>query len=184
MAKRTPGIFYVNSKTTSPHLSEEVFTRWYHDVHIPDILATSGINSASRWKSIKLESVERPFLAFYPCNLEFLHTTEFFDIPTASELLSDPDCTNGSSFGVADFDTRGYERIWKEDDGTKGPREYLITVMFDTSSEDFKKLVQEAAPSDVKPSRAQLYELNFAWPMPGPELKTKPAKYLAMAGLY
>jgi hypothetical protein len=36
-----PGLLYVNSKITSPNLSPAAFTKWYNDVHIPDIFKTS-----------------------------------------------------------------------------------------------------------------------------------------------
>ena len=98
------GIFYVNSKITSPTLTHDVFTRWYEDVHVPDILITSGINAAFRYKATG--PVDRPYLALYPVrDVGWLSSDEFKSIPVHSDLLPNE---SRAIFEIADFDARNY----------------------------------------------------------------------------
>jgi hypothetical protein len=106
----TPGIFYVAARITSPHLPAASFETWYNTEHVPDILSTSGIKSAARYASLS-PSAAYPYLAVYPCELEFLSSEEFMGIPFKSEKLSIEGCEEGKSFGVARFETRGYEGV-------------------------------------------------------------------------
>jgi hypothetical protein len=97
---KTPGLFYVNSKITEPSLSAETFNKWYDEIHVPDILATSGIKSAFRYYG---KDSDRPFLALYPLeDVHFLESQEFHSISSESEILP----KTGLSFDVASFDTR------------------------------------------------------------------------------
>lgn len=75
---KKPGLLWVNSKITKPdELSTQAYTKWYEEVHIPDIFKTSGIKEAARWEAID-PSNERPYLALYPLeDLDFLQTDEF-----------------------------------------------------------------------------------------------------------
>jgi hypothetical protein len=110
-----PGLLYVNSKIASSRLSSEVFTRWYEEEHIPDILRTSGMNSAYRYytTSKKKASVGRPYLALYPLkDVSFLQTDEFKSIPVHSDLVPSE---SRSIFDVAEFDARYYINLGKEE---------------------------------------------------------------------
>lgn len=86
----TSGLFFVSSRITHPHLSEDTFHEWYNQRHIPDIFQTSGFEEAYRWKIMKdtrrrgrgsrreEEDVQRPFLNTYPLrDVEFLGSEEF-----------------------------------------------------------------------------------------------------------
>ena len=110
----TPGLLYVESVITEPsHLSSETFTQWYEQEHIPDILATSGINVAFRYESVDPHAT-RPYLACYPLqSLEFLQTPEFTSIPIHSTrfLPPGPDGGAGRFFDHADFDMRYYQLL-------------------------------------------------------------------------
>jgi hypothetical protein len=97
---KTPGLLYVNSKITEPSLSAETFTKWYNEIHVPDILATSGFKSAFRYYG---KGSDLPFLALYPLeDVNFLESREFHSIPSTSEILP----KTGLSFDVASFDVR------------------------------------------------------------------------------
>jgi len=117
-----PGLLYVNSKIISPKLSSELFTKWYEDVHIPDIFVTSGIKTAFRYYTTSPDpsSVERPYLALYPLkDVSFLQTSEFKSIPVHSDLVpTDSKCI----FDLADFDTRYYtnQTIYESGSASKG----------------------------------------------------------------
>lgn len=114
-----PGLLYVNSKITSSKLSPELFTAWYQDVHIPDILATSGIKTAYRYFTTSdEETVDRPYLALYPLeDVAFLRTSEFESIPVHSDLVpTDSKCI----FDLADFHVCYYTNVGKvESDQSK-----------------------------------------------------------------
>lgn len=104
-----PELLYVNSKIIKPdQLSPDLFTRWYNDVHIPDIFITSGIKEAYRYYTTSRDpsTVERPYLALYPIKFAgYLQSKEFASIPVKSGVLPGP---NHEIFDVADFDTRYY----------------------------------------------------------------------------
>jgi hypothetical protein len=104
-----PGLLYVNSKVKdTQNMSPELYTKWYEDIHIRDILETTGIKSAFRYYSTTPDSVERPYLALYPLkDMKFLTTEEFRSIPVDSELLPD----QRPIFEFADFDTRYYTHL-------------------------------------------------------------------------
>lgn len=74
------GLLFVNSAIKDPALSEEAYTKWYHEQHIPDIFKTNGpgaINEAYLWKALDPDA-KRRFLALYPTsNVEFLQSDEF-----------------------------------------------------------------------------------------------------------
>jgi len=102
-----PGILYVNSKIKDASLSAAAFTSWYEDEHIRDIFATSpqGIFSAFRYYSTAPAAVDRPYLALYPLrDVAFLTSDAFRSIPVHSDQLPG----NGPIFNLADFDTRYY----------------------------------------------------------------------------
>jgi hypothetical protein len=116
---KTPGLFFANSKITSPSLSHEIFTKWYNDVHIPDIFKTSGIKSGFRYYSTSPQDTDKPYLAIYPLeDVGFLETEEFWSIPVTHELLGE----GKNCFEVAEFDTRPYEllKVSQLETATKG----------------------------------------------------------------
>jgi len=99
-----PGLLYVNSRITSPNLNESQFLKWYTTVHIPEILDTSGVESALRFKS-PVEDTKKPYLAIYPMkDICFTQTDEFKKITVTSDLLPDDE----PIYNLAGFDTRYY----------------------------------------------------------------------------
>jgi hypothetical protein len=117
---RGPGLLYVNSKIDSAKISPEVFTKWYEDEHIPDILRSSGMNSAYRYYTNPKEKApnSRPYLALYPLeDVFFLQTEEFNSIPVHSDLVPS---SGRCIFDVADFDVRYYTNLGKVDSQSEG----------------------------------------------------------------
>jgi hypothetical protein len=103
-----PGLLYVNSKIKDSTLTPELFTKWYEEVHIPDIFKTGGITTAFRYISTRGNEVERPYLALYPLkDVAFLQTKNFRSIPVHSEVLPGKTLI----FEFADFDTRYYAHL-------------------------------------------------------------------------
>jgi hypothetical protein len=99
-----PGLLYVNSRITSPSLSESQFLKWYTTVHISEIIASSGVSSAVRFKSPD-PSALKPYLALYPMDdIGFTQGQEFKEITVTSDLLPE----GKPIYNLADFDTRYY----------------------------------------------------------------------------
>ncbi|KXL44410.1 hypothetical protein M433DRAFT_155048 [Acidomyces richmondensis BFW] len=165
-AGNNPGLLYVNSKITKPNeLSPENYTKWYEQVHIPDIFKTSGIKEASRWKNIE-PAGERPYLAMYPLeDLDFLQTDEFKAIPVHDEQLPG----SHAIFDFADFDTRYYK--WVQTYEPKNTKEnqpnFVISACFTPADEkdyeDWYRQEHLIEISGISGWRGtQRYELTFA----------------------
>ena len=75
---KVPGLFFVNSKITRPDiLNEDAFIKWYSNDHIPEILGTSGVKSALRFKNTDPKA-DRPYLVLYPMDdVGFTQSDEF-----------------------------------------------------------------------------------------------------------
>ncbi len=100
-----PGLLYVNSSIIRPDLlSESAFLQWYSQDHIPEIIATSGISSAFRFKALSSDS-PKSYLTLYPMkDLAFLQSEEFKKIRVNSDLL----LGGGPVYDLAEFDMRYY----------------------------------------------------------------------------
>ncbi|KAH6673042.1 hypothetical protein B0J14DRAFT_701007 [Halenospora varia] len=112
-----PGILYVNSKIARTDLlNEQSYMKWYGEDHIPEIIETSGINSALRWKDVD-PKVNKPFLVMYPMkDIAFTQGEEFKKIRVHSDLLPN----RGPIYDLADIDVRYYGLIQTYDPkGTK-----------------------------------------------------------------
>lgn len=102
-----PGLLYANAKITDDRLTPEVLDKWYEEIHIPDVLKTSGFESAIRYKS-RDPNAERPYLALYPIkDINFLKTDEFKTIPGHSPLLPGP---SHLIYDFVHFDVRVYTK--------------------------------------------------------------------------
>ncbi|KAF1810744.1 hypothetical protein P152DRAFT_475207 [Eremomyces bilateralis CBS 781.70] len=174
-----PGLFYVNSKISKPDdLSPELFTKWYEEVHIPQIFkaSTDGFDSGFRYYTTESEPVERPYLALYPLrNVKFLGSQEFFTLPAHSDILPGP---NNFIFDVANFATRFYTLgdVNEPEGSASGPAPYITVADLDSP------LNGNEVPSN--PARVRQYNNYFAMIMGGAEGETEtppPAKHLYIA---
>ena len=106
-----PGLFLVNSKITRPDiLDEETFINWYSADHIPEILNTSGVDSALRFKNADAKA-ERPYMVVYPMdNIGFTQSEEF---KTKINIYSDLLPGGGPIYDLVDMDVRVYTFIDK-----------------------------------------------------------------------
>ena len=83
--------------------------KWYGEDHIPEIIETSGIDSALRFKNVD-EAVNKPFLVMYPMrDIAFTQGEEFKKIKVHSHLLPG----GGPIYDLADIDVRYYGLIQK-----------------------------------------------------------------------
>jgi hypothetical protein len=121
-----PGVLKVQSKIVKKDmLDQETYMKWYDEDHIPEILATSGVNSA--WRFINNDpDAEEPFLAFYPVDdLAFLQSDEFKGITVDSKLLPE----NTVIYDLADFNVR-YDALTQVYDPTnKGKGESSAALL-------------------------------------------------------
>jgi hypothetical protein len=120
-----PGILYVEARISRPDiLDEETYTKWYHEDHIAEIVETSGINSARRFKNID-PNAHRPYLAMYPMkDLAFTQGEEFKKIRVKSDILPG----SGICYDMADNDVRYDNLIQVYDPTKKGPGESTVAI--------------------------------------------------------
>lgn len=108
----TPGLFFVSSRITHPHLSEAIFHEWYNQKHIPDMFQTSGFEEAYRWKVLKdlntKKIIKGPFLNTYPLrDVEFPGSEEFKTISVHDENFPG----SGLVFDSLSLDIRCYKTV-------------------------------------------------------------------------
>lgn len=115
----SPGIFLARSKITSPALSHEIFTKWYEQVHIPDIFKISdsfegvGIISGFRYYSTSPRTTKKPYLAIYPLeDVGYLEMKEFWSTPVEHAILDEASGKKETKcFELAEFDMLPYELL-------------------------------------------------------------------------
>jgi hypothetical protein len=121
-----PGLLYVNSKIARTDLlDEDSYMKWYGEDHIPEIIETSGVDSALRFKNVD-ESVDKPFLVMYPMkDIAFTQGEEFRKIRVHSDLLPG----GGPIYDLADIDVRYYGLVEKyQPKATNGTSRIEITL--------------------------------------------------------
>lgn len=76
------GVIGAFSKSTSPDLvPDDVLMSWYDNIHIPDVIATSGMKTALRFEALDPKTKYR-WLVVYPVkDINFAATEEFDNIP-------------------------------------------------------------------------------------------------------
>ena len=104
-----PGILFVNSKIARNDLiDEKLYLQWYDEDHIPEILKTSGVRSALRFKDVNGDKAEMPYLAMYPMeDIGFTQSEEFRKIKVHSPMLPG----QNSIYDLCDFDVRVYKLV-------------------------------------------------------------------------
>ncbi|ROT38962.1 hypothetical protein SODALDRAFT_294125 [Sodiomyces alkalinus F11] len=112
------GLLYVNSAIERTDvLDEEKFMDWYDNDHIAEVLETSGVSSAWRFKDVEFGKVEKPYLAMYPLeDIGFTQTDEFKKIRVHSDKIPG----GAAIYDVANFDVRVYNLIQVFDPTKKG----------------------------------------------------------------
>ncbi|KAL1897305.1 hypothetical protein Sste5346_004041 [Sporothrix stenoceras] len=162
-----PGLLFVQSRITQPDtMSEEVFMHWYDTDHIAEVIETTGVDSAIRWKHDQLETAPLPYLSVYPLeDIAFLRSDEFKAIRVTSDLLPGTKLC----YDLAAFDV-GYYNIVQVTDPTnkgKGQAKSLVAEQIETSDakglNEFYKSSYLAALAKVPGYlRTTRYELKYA----------------------
>lgn len=102
-----PGLIFSKSKLKdTKEISDELYTKWYETVHIPDILAT-GVPAAWRFQAVN-EQYPVPYLAVYKLpDLGLLQSENFKALKQTHDMLPG----GGPIHQFADFDTRFYQHV-------------------------------------------------------------------------
>ncbi|OJJ76596.1 hypothetical protein ASPBRDRAFT_116126 [Aspergillus brasiliensis CBS 101740] len=179
------GLLYVPSRIISPsRISLDAYNAWYDDIHVRDVLETSGINSAVRYETAA-DSSPWPFLALYPVqDIQFFNTEEFANIPSTSDALPGP---THSILDIAQFDIRRYREVGRRQDSNMpaGPTSHLLVVEFDLPSHVNKSDGQAVLDwfcgiySGGASQRVGVYEVFWAMLYPDEKLDELPS-YLAL----
>ncbi|TKA62772.1 hypothetical protein B0A49_09097 [Cryomyces minteri] len=105
----TSGLLFATSKIKNPELSDDIYNKWYNDIHLPDVLATGCAPIALRYKN-KNKDAKMPYLALYPLDdLALLESEKFKNIPLTSDVLPG----GGEAFENIEFAIRTYLPIQK-----------------------------------------------------------------------
>jgi hypothetical protein len=113
-------------------LSEEQYMKWYDEDHIAEIVATPGMPNAFRYINVNRESVQKPFLAFYPmADLAFTQGEEFRKIRVKSDLLPG----SGIVYDLGDIDVAylGLDGKPTEAKGKKEAAPYILVSALEPS---------------------------------------------------
>jgi hypothetical protein len=105
----TPGLLWVTTAISKPSaISPTNFKKWYEEIHIPDLLLTSGISSAFRYQNVD-ENATPPYLAMYPVkDVDWLTSEGFQNVPRTHELFQ---VRGNSARECLDMDIRHYELV-------------------------------------------------------------------------
>ncbi|KAL2837367.1 hypothetical protein BJX68DRAFT_273083 [Aspergillus pseudodeflectus] len=188
------GLLYVGSKTRpSTAITNETYNKWYDEIHVPHILETSGVQSATRYiacssssSSTGPDELNWPFLAIYPIeDLKYLTTEEFASIPLVDDLLPGP---NHSCVDCADFDQRHYAsvgdfQLGEPYNGTTTPKLLIAhfnppSELHDADSTTMRNWYSQQQTSGVD-QRIQLFKLVFGRRFQGDQSRKLPS-FIAM----
>lgn len=123
---KTPGLLYASSKISQPDiLDEKSFLEWYDEEHIPELIQTSGFDSAFRFIDSNPDS-ERPYLAVYPTkDFSFFKSDEFTGMKS---LQSNKLPGTGAAAEVMDSVSRFDQLVQVFDPRKKGPGRFWPNV--------------------------------------------------------
>lgn len=125
-------MLYVTSRIDrSDILDEQAYFKWYDEDHIDEIVQTSGMKSAFRYRDVDFErknnNKEKVYLAFYPMqDLAFTQGEEFRKIRVKSDLLPG----SGIIYDLADLDVRYLGLIHKTQPKQKREQAAACLVVF------------------------------------------------------
>lgn len=133
-----PGILYVEARISRPDIMDEAtYMNWYDNDHIAEIIETSGVDSAFRYKR---EGAKWPYLAMYEMrDIAFTQGEEFRKIRVYSDLLPGTKLC----YDLADNNVRYYrlEQVYDPTNMGPGHTRTLISAQYELkegySADDF-----------------------------------------------
>ncbi|KAK7923908.1 hypothetical protein PG985_005962 [Apiospora marii] len=116
---KTPGLLYASSKISRPDILDvKTFFEWYDEEHIPELIQTSGFDSAFRFIDLDPGS-KWPYLAVYPTkDFSFFKSDEFKGMKS---LQSDKLPGTGAAAEVMGSVSRFDQLVQVYDPTKKGP---------------------------------------------------------------
>jgi len=179
------GVFLVNSGITAKDtLDLETFTRWYEDIHIPDLLTTSGIHTAYRFQaaaaSPKPSAVltARPFLALYPLeNTAWAadDNSEMWKVPIVHDMLPNE---SKNVFELAEFQMGLYVKLGSVGGGGCTPAKNVVVVSIDPeevdsrAGSDLEGLLRDSITVDGGDAPVPVRSTLFKWAYAPPDIPT------------
>jgi len=125
-------LLYVTSRIDrSDILDEQAYFKWYDEDHIDEIVQTTGMKSAFRYRDVDFErknnNKAKVYLAFYPMqDLAFTQGEEFRKIRVKSDLLPG----SGIIYDLADLDVRYLGLVHKTQPKQKREEAAACLVVF------------------------------------------------------
>ncbi|KAK8874128.1 Core atranone cluster (CAC) protein 1 [Apiospora arundinis] len=185
-----PGLLYANTKISRPDvLDEKTFFEWYDEEHIPELVGTSGFDSAFRFIDTNPDS-ERPHLAVYPTkDFSFFQSDEFRGMKS---LQSDKLPGTGAAGEFIESMSRFDKLVQVYDPTKKGPghTRCVITAQMKSVSgpaaeEDIDAWYREEHLRLIAKAEGYLrttrYKLGFSAQLPpSAEDEVKPPVWLAL----
>lgn len=179
------GVFLVNSGITAKDtLDLETFTRWYEDIHIPDLLKTSGAHTAYRFKSAaespKLDAVvsTRPFLALYLIENTLWvadDNSEMWKVSLVHDMLPNE---SKNIFELAEFQMGLYEKLGSAGGEGIAPAKSVVVVSIDPedaasrAASDLEGLLRDSITVDGGNAPAAVRSTLFKWIYAPPDIPT------------
>lgn len=99
---------YASSRLRDPTVTDGVFSQWYQEHHVPDVLKTGSVRKGEFFRAIGPQKQFR-WLAAYDCDdLDFMEPENFARIPKTHSMLG----TTKSCLEFAEFDTRIFQQLF------------------------------------------------------------------------
>ncbi|KAF2735801.1 hypothetical protein EJ04DRAFT_511575 [Polyplosphaeria fusca] len=142
------GLLYVKARISRKDILDEPgYMKWYDEDHIAEIIETSGVDNAFRYKDVEQgkPTCPYPYLAFYPMKeMAFTLGEEFRKIRVKSDLLPG----SGICYDVADNEVRYLKLTGKtEAPKKKEPAAYLVVSAIEptegTPDDEMNKLYDQ-----------------------------------------
>ncbi|KAK7970510.1 hypothetical protein PG996_001061 [Apiospora saccharicola] len=138
---KIPGLLYASSKISRTDILDEKTFEWYDEEHIPELIETSGFDSAFRFIDPNPDS-EWPYLAVYPTkDFSFFKSDEFRGMKS---LQSNKLPGTGAAAEVMDSVSRFDQLVQVYDPTKKGPGHTKCII-----SAQMKSVSSPAAEEDI-----------------------------------
>ncbi|PYH70853.1 uncharacterized protein BO88DRAFT_486923 [Aspergillus vadensis CBS 113365] len=142
---------YASSRLRDPTVTDENFSQWYQEHHVPDVLKTGSVTKGEFFRRLGPQKQFR-WLAAYDCDdLDFMEPENFARIPKTHSMLG----TTKSCLEIAEFDTRIFQQLFVlkngegNEAGNSGPDRYLLTCTFHCDDNDYEALERRCIDGDI-----------------------------------
>ncbi|EXJ71821.1 uncharacterized protein A1O5_05631 [Cladophialophora psammophila CBS 110553] len=129
------GIIGAFSTNARPDLfPDDALMSWYDNIHIPDVIATSGMKTALRYEALD-PNAKYSWLVVYPVkDINFAGTEEFDNIPKGGH--EEIDAHQFTDLAQLDLRIGARIQVFEPPSATKGRSSYLLAESINIPSED------------------------------------------------